>query len=374
MNFLLLTKLINGEWHEHEHGRYLCTSGRSYGKTEYSWKFNGNELNVKDLQLPEDNDCMLKDGCNLACLKTLVFQSVPNDSSARSYHVLRNHSACSNDENIDYVNDYFTYVSLLLFGELSTKNEGIYEFSVQGSMSGFGAVDGTKANITISKPNIDSNIEIRSGGLIPPPTFKLAQNMSLVCHGNHIGENDTPQWFKDDELIDEVDTDVSGCHNRTYYYTVHTEKILTADYENSYFKLSAYSSNATLHWCNITQASEGNYSCRMPNTTEFKGVQVTVPPSTSLPPDKSSNTEQLLIIWFGVLNAILMLAIVITLAVWCWIRHSARKQKSPHSMCDVGLPAYLHKSLELEASSLQDGSDPLEFPYDQLQFLHLLGL
>ena len=111
-----------------------------------------------------------------------------------------------------------------------------------------------------------------------------------------------------------------------------------------------------------------------PTLFRFKHVQVTVPPSTSPTTDKSSNTEQLLIIWFGVLNAILILAIVITLVVWCWMRHSASKQKSVHSMCDVGLPAYLHNYLELETSFTQDGSDPLEFPYDQLQFLHLLGL
>lgn len=376
---LLATKLSDGKWYEHEHGRYLCTSGRSYGKTEYSWKFNGNELNVIDLELPEhneDSDCALKDGCDLACLKTLVSQLVPTDSSITPYHVILNHSACPKDENVDNMNEFFSYVSLLMFDEVSTENEGIYEFSINGSMGSFGRYDGTKANITVLRPRIDSHIRIMVGDVMAPTTFELIQDRPLVCHGYHISLNDTPQWFKDDKLIVQVDTDASRCRDGVgmYYYTVQTESILTANYENSYFKLSIYSSNATLHWCNITQALEGYYSCRIPSTTEFKGVQVTVPPSTSSAPDRSNNTEQLLIIWFGVLNAILVLAIVITLVVWCWMKRSASKHKSVHSMCNVGLPAYLHKSLELETSFTQDGSDPLEFPYDQLQFLHILGL
>ena len=372
-NLLLATTLSDGKWYEHEHGRYLCTSGRSYGKTEYSWKFNGNELNVTDLEYNDDGDCMLKNGCNQACLKKLVFQLVSTDSSAGPYHIIRRNSACFNDTEVDDMNDLFSYVSILMFDEVSIKNEGIYEFFIKGSIAGFGKNDDTKANITISRPSIDSNIKIRVGTL-SPPAFELAQDTPFVCHGNHISLNNTPQWFKDNKLIEQVDVGASGCRDGVdmYYYTVQTERILTDDH--SYFKLSIFSSNATLHWCNITPALEGNYSCRMPNTTQFKHVQVTVPPSTSPTTDKSSNTEQLLIIWFGVLNAILILAIVITLVVWCWIRHSASKQKSVHSMCDVGLPAYLHNYLELETSFTQDGSDPLEFPYDQLQFLHLLGL
>ena len=319
---------------------------------------------------------MLKDGCELVCLRSLVTQLVPTDGPAGPYHVIVNHSACSNDENgtVDYMNEFFSYVSLLMFGEVSSENEGVYVFAIKGSVGRFGTGDETKTNITVSEPSIDSNIEIKVGNLTVPSTFELAQDKPLVCHGNHISLNATPQWYKDNELIGQVDADTSGCRDGVgMYYIVQMERTSTVDYENSYFELSIYSSSAILHWCNITQATQGNYSCRMTNT-EFKDVQVTVPPSASPTPSKSSNTEQLLIIWFGVLNATLILAIVITLVVWCWMRYSASKQKSVHSMYDVGLPAYLHNSLKLETTFTEDGSDPLEFPFDQLEFLHLLGL
>ena len=376
-NTLLATKLSNnGQWYENERGRYLCTAGRSYGKTDYSWMFNDTELNII-LQLPEDNeesDCVLKDGCELACLKALVSQLV-SDCPAEPCYVTIEHSACLNDKNVDSVNEFFSYVSVLMFGEISAENEGTYLFAINGSVGKFGTYDKTEANITVSKPSIDGNVEIRVGNLMVPPTFELVQDKLLVCHGNHISFNGTPQWFKDDELIGQVDYGASGCHDGVdMYYTVLTERTSTTDYDNSYFELSIYSSNATLHWCNTTQVTEGYYSCRLSNSAEFKGVQVTVPPSVSSTPSKSSNTEQLLIIWFGVLNAILILAIVITLTVWCWMRCSSSKHKSVHSMYDVGLPVYLHNSLELETSFTQDGGDPLEFPFDQLEFLHLLGL
>ena len=52
----------------------------------------------------------------------------------------------------------------------------------------------------------------------------------------------------------------------------------------------------------------------------------------------------------------------------------SKDKQAHHTMNDVGLPAYLYSSLELETMFTQDGIDPMEFPFDQLEFLHVLGL
>ena len=70
-----------------------------------------------------------------------------------------------------------------------------------------------------------------------------------------------------------------------------------------------------------------------------------------------------------------IVAILVMLVVWCWMRCSVSKDKLVHhAMNDFGLPAYLYSSLELEATFTEDGVDPMEFPFDQLEFLHVLGL
>ena len=375
-------------WYENERGRFLCNSGRSYGKVEFTWKFQDVELNFTELALPEGNECDLKAGCNQACLNDLVFQMVPLDNPG-PYHTTVKHSACTSDINhvdndneyFDYNNEYFGYVSLLMFGEVSIANAGIYTVNVTGNEGSLGLTsDTSNANITVKKTNINNNIIITAGNLTNPKTLLLRddQQSLIQCHGNHISVNTTPQWFKDNESIIQLDFS-TGCDNTNLpmYFTVETNRSFTDDYPGN-LAVGIYSSIARLYLCSVTMKSEGRYDCSITidnNTVQYESTQVMVHSMPSSSSDGISETQKLLIIFFAVLNSVLIVAIFVTLVVWCWMRRSVSKDKLVHhTMNDVGLPAYLYSSLELEATFTEDGVDPMEFPFDQLEFLHVLGL
>ena len=380
-NKLLGEKLLDATWYKHERGRFLCMSGRSYGKIVTSWKLNGSELNFTNLELPEASECDLKAGCKQACLKNTVSQLVPTYSQ-ELYHIMMKHSACLNDvDDFDYENEYFNYISLLMFSEVSTANAGTYMFtiaSIEGKHS-----SGTEATIEVIDASIESNIEIIAGNLTNPRTFLLTQyRLHLIqCRAIHLNLSTLPQWFKDNKPIERLYAAVNiGCGDTTgrqMYYVVHTNRTSTIYYPGD-AHLTVYSSVAKLYLCEVTQAVAGNYSCSITtddNTIDYKTLQVTVQLPASSSSDADDNTQRLLIIWFTVLNGVLVVAILITLVVWCKMRSSVNKQKHVHSMNDISLPVYLHDyPLEQETEFMQDGVDPLEFPFDQLEFLHLLGL
>ena len=378
-------------WYVNERGRYLCTSGRTYGNAVFTWKFQDVELDLTELTLPEGNNCDLTGGCFVACLKTLVSQIVPPDNPG-PYHAVVKYSACTiasdkdtNDDSeyFDYNNEYYDYMSMLMFGEISTANEGNYTFNISGGVgSSPKGYDGSKGQIEVKKTVIDSNIRIIVGNLTNPDTLLLEDNQLLLihCHGNHISMNTTPQWFKDDEPIEFVGNSTNfGCNNTalSMYYTVETSRLSSIDYPGD-SEVSIYSSTASLYLCSITPESVGHYNCNMiidANTIDHRSIEAMVPLT---PPSSSgdiSETQKLLIICFAVLNGILIVAILVTLVVWCWMKCSVSKDKQVHhAMNDIGLPAYLYSSLELETTFIQDGIDSMEFPFDQLEFLHLLGL
>ena len=366
-NRLLAEFLEDDTWHERELNRYLCTSGRSYGTTSYSWKLNGNDLSVDDVQLNASSNCLTENMCGRA-VKCLEKLNLTNDLS-QPYHVLLERSACMNDDTVDTVNEFFSYVSVLVFPEvLGVRDEGIYSFNVNGSFTKFVTNSMTEANITV-KPNNCSDIEIKVSD-VSVSHIDLLTIKSVVCQVQ-ASTNDMPQWFKANQSIS---SDSSGCDSGvSMYYTVETIKVAASCYSSH--PAHVWSSIATLYWCNITLESTGAYSCRIPGTGNMKEIHVNM----SMPlgnPSNSSNTELLLILGFGLLNAILIIGITITLVVWCWMRHSSgKKQKSVHSMYDTGLPAYLYNyTLEMETGFTENGSDPFEFPFDQLEFLNILGL
>jgi len=385
-NRLLTRKLREHQiWYESEQGRYLCIDGRSYGNTTFSWKFGDSELTFMDLKLPDGNTCNLKGGgCSQLCLRTLVPQLLPADVTGPR-PVLLKYSACTSDNAVQGT-EFFEYITILVFGIISTANEGNYSFSIGGHIGTFFFPKlESKAHITVAKARIVSKVELIVGSLSNPHEVLLKQKhlYFIQCIANH-GLNTTPQWLRDNKPIKKLFINGSVndvCHNATLnvFYTVETNTSTTSFYNHSYSLVTEYSSNARLYLCHITEAIEDYYSCSITtdqNTTVTKGVTVMLEPSSSFPTgEDNSNTETLLIIWFAVLNGILVVAISITLVVWCWMRCAVKKQKSDHSVDDVGLPAYMHNYLEVETSFIQDGGDdPLEFPFSQLEFLHLLGL
>lgn len=387
---LLREKIYDGSWYENERGRFLCSSGRSYGKVEFTWKFQGVELNLTELALLEGNGCDPRAGCNQACLKDLVFRMVPLDNPG-PYHTTVKHSACTSsginhfdndNEYFDYSYEYFGYISMLMFGEVSVANAGIYTFYVTGSEGRYVQSYGSSnASITVNKTTINNNIMLTAGNLTNPKTLLLRDNQQslILCYGDHISVNTTPQWFKDDELIVQLGVTNSGCDNTSLpmYYTVETNKAFTDDYPGD-LEVRIYSSTARLYLCSITLELEGHYNCSITvnaNTTLYKSMEVMVQSTPSSSSDGISERQKLLIIWFAVLNGVLIVAILVTLVVWCWMKCSVSKDKlAHHTMNDVGLPAYLYKALELETTFTEDGMDPMEFPFDQLEFLHVLGL
>ena len=369
-NRLLAEMLGDDTWYERELNRYLCTSGRSYGPTSYSWKFNGNDMNITDVQLHANSSCLIESMCGRAvkCLKNSLFHT---NNLPEPYHVFIKHSACLNDDSVDVVGEFFSYVSVLVFPEvLGDRDEGIYLFSINGSVTKFLSNRMTETKITV-KSNNCNKIEIRAGNVSASRLY-FSRDRKLVCQVQ-ANTNDVPQWFKDDQLIS---SNSSECDSYgSMYYTVETTNVATLC--NSSHPALVHSFTATLHWCNnITQDLAGTYSCRIPGTAVMKEILVILPPVHSSNSTDSRNTEQLLFIWFGVLNAILIIAITITVVVWCWMRRSSgKKQESVHSMCDTGLPAYLHNYIqEMETGFAQNGSDPFEFPFDQLEFLNILGV
>ena len=312
-------------WYENERGRFLCISGRSYGKVEFTWKFKDVELNFTELALPKGNECDLKAGCNQACLNNLVFQMVPLGNPG-PYHTTVKQSACTSDidhvdndnEYFDYNNEYFDYVSLLMFGEVSIANTGNYTVNVTGNEGSLGLTsDTSNANITVKKININNNINITAGNLTNPKTLLLKDNQqSLIqCHGNHININTTPQWFKDDTLIVQLDLGNSGntgCDSTTLptmYFTVETNRSFTDDYPGN-LVVGIYSSTARLYLCAVTMESEGHYKCSITtdaNTVQYESTQVMVHSMSSSSSDGISETQKVLIIFFAVLNSVLIM-------------------------------------------------------------------
>lgn len=387
-NTLLREHSFDGTWYENERGRYLCVAGRSYGNTATSWIFNGTKLNYTNLTLPEGIECDLKlVGCHHICLKTLVSQLMPTDSLL-PYHIMVTHSACPDDtEYFENANEYFDYTSLLMFGEISIANQGNYTFNISGNKGRYPDFKQLTTSINVTKLNIDSNIKLTAGSLTNPQTYLLKrphQSYTILCTANHVAVNNTPQWFKDNQPVKQVvinDSGSVGCNhdnNLTLFYTVETNRSSTSNYgDEAYFKVGIYFSSVQLYLCNVTMATtEGIYSCNISNLniTDRKDIYVTVQQSSTVSSDEDTTTERLLIIWFTALNGLLIVAILVTLVVWCWMRCSTNKQRHVHSMCsDGGLPAYLHYTLELETAFTPDVSDSLEFPFDQLEFLHILG-
>lgn len=379
-NRLLAEGLENHQtWYQKEQGRYLCVTGRSYSNTTFSWKSEDSELMFMDLKLPDGNKCDLKGGCDQVCLRTLVPQLIPADGLGPRAVVLK-YSACPIDGAVQDT-EFFEYISILLFGEISAANEGNYSFGITGHFGLFADIGGTsKTYITVAKAGIVSRIKLIAGNLSNPRELLLKRQQSYLiqCLTDHADFNTTPQWFKGTEPIEKLV--ISGpvsdaCHNATLnvFYIVKTNESTTSNYNDSYSLVTVYSSNARLYLCNVTEAMEGNYSCNISTDHVTRSVRVMLQSLSPSPGEDSSNTETLLIIWFAVLNGVLIIAILITLVVWCWMKCSVNKPKNLHSADDVGLPAFLHNYLEAE-TSFTDGDDPLEFPFSQLRFLHLLGL
>ena len=165
--------------------------------------------------------------------------------------------------------------------------------------------------------------------------------------------------------------------NSDVFYTVESSIVRTTDYPNNTCNNSVLASSftVTLYFCNITTTMMDNYSCEAYDSSKPLQVLVVVKVEDSEEEDK---LEVALIIGFIVLNSVLVVAIAMTLVVLFWIRHSNKKQSNHQLMSqNAGLPVYLHGSRQIETSFFQDSdlkSDPLEFPFDQLEMLHPLGM
>lgn len=379
---LLSFELFNDTWYKTETGRFICASGRSYSKTKFSWTFNDDEVKLTNSTLASDGKCDPKGGCNQDCLRNLVSKAVSiGDPGPRG--VLMKYSACSNGD-IDVKDDeYFDYITLLMFGKISASNEGNYSLTIVGNFGKFFDVQRvSKGEIFVTKAVVDSTNTLKIGNLTVPDKFRLLlthqQSTSIQCLITDSSNDTTPLWLKDDKFIEQHSNISCSGTALKMFYTVETKQSTTKNYNDSYTQVDIFLFNATLHLCHVTEESQGLYRCTLPhdrNVNKAVNVTVNVPPSLS--PGEDGNTQQLLIIWFAMLNGVLIVAITVTLVVWCWMRHSVNnKQKHVHTTSNIGggLPAYLHNYLELETTFTQDGSDPLEFPFDHLEFLDLLGL
>jgi len=367
-------------WRDTETGRYLCFGGLDSGNMTFSWLYDGQELReVEDIS--DKYRCSVNFECDSQeCLLPIVKNLTTTDKLPHPYVLKR--SACKLSNNSITDGDFIRYTLLLFFGVVSTEYQGIHHFVASEHLAGKTTIiSDVSTNVIVSQADVKPRIELPQLVFSNTTIYVSKQsNNSVVCKVTGRRDVDAnTRWTRNNRMIPQLNS-TSTCSKAatSVFYTVISDTIRTRDYPNNTVEnnsVIASSFVVTLHLCHFSTAIEGDYRCEAYGFS--KQVHVMVKEEKSSERENGNNDDEFFVlIGFIILNSILLAAIATTLIVLCWIRHSNKKQYLHHQIMshNTGLPVYLHGA---HTSSLQDGdlkSDALEFPYDQLEILHPLGL
>jgi len=362
-------------WYDTEIGRFLCFGGFSGGNTTFLYQADhhiqrSSQILPDIVDISENiTDCNIDYECRQACVPSVVKSLAINLNTTLPHPYVLKRRACGAEGNSVKDGDSFKFVLLLVFGVVSMEYRGKHQFIIS---SDSGRVDVVSTNVTVFPADFKPDIELQD---ILDPKVNLNEQDSFVAVCKVTGRSDVVannRWVRNRGNIPQLHY-TSTCNSTSVFYTVKYNEVRVTNYLNA-SKNSVIASlfTMTLYICNATMALVDMYSC------EGYGSSKPFWLSVQGPEDSENELEVALIIGFIVLNSVLLLAIGMTLGVLAWIRHSNKKQSCRQLIShNAGLPVCLHSDQQIDRSFLQDSdvkSDPLEFPVDQLELLHPLGM